>query len=121
MKKYFLYTMWFLFFTFSVAAETQIVQVAGSGIIVKTIPSRSTVYVDGAKRGTTPLKMPQITSGVHTIKITKDFFTDYSVQVIVPQDGCLEISVDLEMDIRPLDVKPAETVKKIDLPEVVPK
>ncbi|GHT48920.1 hypothetical protein FACS1894102_2800 [Spirochaetia bacterium] len=93
--------MFLVFLVFSMIAvqavfcENTVVEKDGTGIIVKTIPPKAKVYIDGAYRGLTPFNLSLIKSGKHTVKIKKDFFDTYTIDVIVPSDGCVEINVDL--------------------------
>jgi stage V sporulation protein SpoVS len=109
-KKYFFALIYF--FIFSNIVVPDVVQVAGSGINIKTMPAQAAVYIDGAKRGITPFKMPQLKSGAHTIKITKDFYADYFLKVIVPENGCLEIRIDLEKETSQKDIVEQNTIEQ---------
>ncbi|GMO50116.1 MAG: hypothetical protein Ta2G_07430 [Termitinemataceae bacterium] len=75
--------------------ETTIVEKEGKGIVVNTLPLKAKVYIDGAYRGLSPLKISDIASGAHSVKIKRDFFQNYSVKIIIPPEGCIEINVDL--------------------------
>ncbi|MDR2842207.1 MAG: PEGA domain-containing protein [Spirochaetaceae bacterium] len=82
-------------FTTYVFGETTILQIEGKGILVKTVPPNAKVYIDGALRGYTPLKIGNILPGPHILTIKKTFFEDFRLEIIVPQDGCISISCDL--------------------------
>lgn len=96
----FLVALVFLALAASVWGEIVVLQVAGTGIIVKTVPPSAKVYVDGAERGLTPLKLPKLRPGIHSLRIKKDYHEEFSRQIMVPADGCLEISVDLMPVVR---------------------
>ncbi|MDR3355739.1 MAG: PEGA domain-containing protein [Spirochaetaceae bacterium] len=76
-------------------AETRIVETAGSGVLVESTPSAATVFVDGIERGLTPLTLGGASPGVHTLRVTKDWYVDWTARITVPARGRLELFIDL--------------------------
>ncbi|GHV82892.1 hypothetical protein AGMMS50212_02320 [Spirochaetia bacterium] len=76
--------------------ETTITQVAGSGILIKTIPPSAKVYIDGVERGYSPLSLSDVIPGIHKIKLTKDYYNNYEKEIVMQRDSRLEVSVDLQ-------------------------
>ncbi|GMO27642.1 MAG: hypothetical protein Ta2B_08310 [Termitinemataceae bacterium] len=95
-------------------ATVTILELEGDGFNIKTLPARAKVYIDGGYKGLTPLKITKIGIGVHIIKITKDFFDDYSVKVALPADSCIDITVNLVKSIAAYDERMSTTEKKAD-------
>ena len=52
-------------------------------LTIRTTPDEALVYVDGKARGVTPLSIPNLVSGAHEIRITKEGYTDLVQQVRV--------------------------------------
>lgn len=77
------------------AAETRIVETAGSGILIESTPARAKVFIDGIERGLTPLSLDGVIPGVHTFRAAKDWYNDWTARVTVPARGRLEIFIDL--------------------------
>jgi hypothetical protein len=53
------------------------------------------VYVDGIERGLTPLSIDSISPGVHTLRLTKDRYNDWSAQIAVSARKRLDAYIEL--------------------------
>lgn len=54
-----------------------------ASISVSSTPSGSSVYLDGTYKGTTPLTIPSVSYGSHTLKLTRSGYQDQSTVVTV--------------------------------------
>jgi hypothetical protein len=76
-------------------AETRIVETSGSGILIESAPAGAKVFIDGIERGISPLSLGGVSPGVLTLRVTKDWYNDWTAQITVPARGRLEICIDL--------------------------
>lgn len=53
------------------------------------------MFIDGIERGLSPLSLDGVIPGVHTFRVTKDWYNDWTAQITVPARGRLEIFIDL--------------------------
>jgi hypothetical protein len=68
----------------------------GAGILrVESSPPSANVKIDGHQRGVTPLLLPQMRAGPTTVKITLKGHRPHLENIIVPQNGRQELSVQL--------------------------
>jgi hypothetical protein len=81
--------------TLPLGAETRIVETAGSGLVIESMPTAAKVFIDGIERGLSPLSLEGLSPGVHTLRITKDWYNDWTARITVPALGRLEVFVDL--------------------------
>jgi len=65
-------------------------------IDVSTKPSNASVYLDGDYKGKTPLTIPNVSLGHHTIKLEKEDYPPYEERVMVSADGSVTVTKDLE-------------------------
>jgi hypothetical protein len=71
--------------------------VGGYGsIAIQSNPSNANVYLDGQPSGTTPLTIPSVNPGTHTILLTLQGYNDTSRTVDVATGSQNQISVDLQ-------------------------
>jgi len=84
--------------SFAWAADTYR-EISGSGILIDSVPSGATVYIDGVERGTTPFNLASIKEGQYRIQIIKEGYKDRRFTVTIRKDSRVEVSMDLE-DIR---------------------
>ncbi len=84
--------------TIPLTTQTQIPSGTSTGsLTVTSTPSQATVYVDGVYRGTTPLTLTGVSTGIHQIKVTKSGYQDYSMSVSVPKGKTATIPVALKV------------------------
>ena len=80
---------------YSHAAESY-EEVPGSGLFIESVPSGAKVFIDGAERGTTPYSNSSLRTGEHTIRITKEGYSERRFNVTIRTGSRVEISVDLK-------------------------
>jgi hypothetical protein len=100
-RKNFIFEITAFFFEITVSAfpatgETKINESEGSGLFIDSRPSQSKVYIDGIERGLTPLTLTDISPGVHALRTTKDRYNDWSELITVPENGRLEVFIELD-------------------------
>ncbi|MDR2796427.1 MAG: PEGA domain-containing protein [Spirochaetaceae bacterium] len=76
-------------------AETKIVETEGGGVFIESAPAAAKVFIDGMERGVTPLSLSGLSPGVHTLRVTKDWYNDWTARITVPARGRLEAFIDL--------------------------
>jgi hypothetical protein len=76
-------------------AETKILTTEGSGILIESLPTAAKVYLDGIERGLTPLSIDNISPGVHTLRVTKEWHSDWSARIAVSARERLEAFIEL--------------------------
>lgn len=76
-------------------AETKIVETGGSGLVIESKPPAAKVFIDGIERGLTPLLLDGIGPGVYALRVTKDWYDDWTARITVPARGRLEAYIDL--------------------------
>jgi len=81
--------------TGSTPTPTPYQPVGGGSIIVTSNPSGTNVYLDGQSSGTTPLTIPNVNPGTHTILLTMQGYSDTSKTVEVTAGSQNQVSVDL--------------------------
>jgi hypothetical protein len=67
----------------------------GGAIVITSNPPGANVYLDGQSSGTTPLTIPNVNPGTHTILLTMQGYSDTSRTVEVTAGSQNQISVDL--------------------------
>jgi hypothetical protein len=71
-------------------------EVEGRGLIVRSNPSRATVYINGIERGLTPFFFETIAPGEYGIRLIKDGYGERRIWVRVPENSRLEVTLNLE-------------------------
>jgi hypothetical protein len=64
-------------------------------LLVRSTPSGAQVYVNGRRRGTTPLAMRDLAPGTYTLRVSREGFADSSRRVTVSASGARDVSVRL--------------------------
>jgi hypothetical protein len=82
-------------------------EVEGRGLIVRSDPSRATVYINGIERGLTPFIFETIAPGDYGIRLTKDGYGERWVWVRVQENSRLEVTLNLEavLGLLSLDIR----------------
>jgi PKD repeat protein len=57
---------------------------ATGSLQITTTPDGASVSIDGASKGTTPLTVPGLAAGSHTVRLTKVGYTDYTGTLTLP-------------------------------------
>ena len=73
-------------------------------ISVSSTPPEADVYLDGVYRGTTPLIISDVSTGYHTIKITKAGYQDYLIEIYVKADDITYVTASLESNKGMLEI-----------------
>jgi hypothetical protein len=68
----------------------------GRGLLVRSEPSRATVYLNGIERGLTPFVFETIAPGEYGIRLTKDGYKERRIWVSVRENSRLEVTLNLE-------------------------
>jgi hypothetical protein len=71
-------------------------EVEGRGLIVRSEPSRATVYINGIERGLTPFTFETIDPGEYGIRLTKDGYRERWIWAHVRENSRLEVTLNLE-------------------------
>jgi hypothetical protein len=90
------------------AARGDIIEeVEGRGLIVRSEPSRATVYINGIERGLTPFTFETIAPGEYGVRLTKDGYGERWIWVNVRENSRLEVTLSLEaiLGILSLDIQ----------------
>ena len=69
-------------------------QGAGTGTLsVTSSPAGADVYLDGVQKGTTPVTITGVSTGLHLFRVTLPGYEDYSSRVITPNDKTVHASL----------------------------
>jgi hypothetical protein len=68
----------------------------GGALVVDSRPSGAKVFVDGRPVGTTPLALPSVSAGEHTIRLEHDGYKNWSSSVNVAGPGSTRVTASLE-------------------------
>jgi hypothetical protein len=60
---------------------------------VTSSPAGAEVYLDGVQKGTTPVTITGVSTGLHLIRVTLPGYEDYSSRVITPNDKTVHASL----------------------------
>jgi hypothetical protein len=82
-------------------------EVEGRGLIVRSEPSRATVYINGIERGLTPFVFETIPPGEYGIRLVKDGYGERWIWVSVRENSRLEVTLTMEaiLGILTLDIQ----------------
>jgi Zn-dependent protease len=67
----------------TVVVRTIVTQQANGILILESVPTGASVYVDGTLKGTTPLTIRTIVTGVHVVTFNMTGYVDYTTKVTV--------------------------------------
>jgi hypothetical protein len=79
---------------FNIIKKTDADEITGS-INITSIPSDAKIYLDGILKGKTPLNLPAIPTGTHTLKCTLDFYQDWEKRIEIKPHEFSNFSVAL--------------------------
>ncbi|MEA3313781.1 MAG: PEGA domain-containing protein [Caldisericota bacterium] len=71
---------------------------------ITSYPTEAEVYVDGAKKGFTPIKLEDILYGKHFIEVRKENFTTWSKEIDVEEYKILQIDAELLAQYCAIDI-----------------
>jgi Zn-dependent protease len=80
----------FIFLFVSVAAGAIPVEPTTGSMVIESIPSGASVYIDGTVQGTTPFTIRTITAGDHAVTLKMTGYADFITTVTVPAGGNVE-------------------------------
>jgi hypothetical protein len=82
-------------------------EVEGRGLIIRSEPSRATVYINGIERGLTPFAFETIAPGEYGVRLTKDGYKERWIWVSIRANSRLEVTLNLEavLGILMLDIQ----------------
>jgi hypothetical protein len=78
---------------------------------ITTTPSGATVFIDGVQMGISPLTIPDLAQGGHTLKVTMNGYVDKMAPVAITAGETQPYTVTLVQAATPLPVHPAATKK----------
>jgi hypothetical protein len=64
-------------------------------ISVSSTPSGASIYLDGSYQGKTPITIPDVSAGSHTIKLTYTYYNDWSHTILVSVGNTSYLSAEL--------------------------
>lgn len=88
--------------------EFAVVKEVTGGLQVTSSPQGARIILDGKEVGTTPIKLDKIKVGEHTLRVTKEGYSDGAKKVPIKPDRLTSANVTLV----PIEAKPAEEIKK---------
>jgi PEGA domain len=77
----------------------------GGALSVSSVPSGGNVFVDNVYRGVTPVTLPGIPSGTHTIRVQLQGYRDFSMEVQVVGGTTTPVTASMEMVTTPAPTK----------------
>jgi hypothetical protein len=82
-------------------------EVEGRGLLVRSEPSRATVFINGIERGFTPFTFETIPPGEYGIRLTKEGYGERWIWVRVRENSRLEVTLNMEaiLGILSLDIQ----------------
>jgi PKD repeat protein len=83
-----------------IVQSTAQVKTTGS-LSVSSTPSGASVYIDTVYQGTTPVTIPQLAPGSHTVQLTLTGYTDYSGRVTVTAGPTSHLNIPLTQNPSP--------------------
>lgn len=60
-------------------------------VVVRSQPEGAKVFLDGREIGDSPIQIPKVGTGKHTIKVIKNLYHDYNEQINVQSDGIVQV------------------------------
>jgi hypothetical protein len=82
-------------------------EVEGRGLLVRSEPSRATVYINGIERGLTPFTFETIAPGEYGVRLAKEGYGERWIWVSVRENSRLEVTLKLEaiLGVLTLDIQ----------------
>ena len=62
---------------------------------VSSSPTNASVFLDGVLRGNTPIHLPNINAGIHSLNVTKSGYMDFTKLVNVSAGKLTQVSLNL--------------------------
>jgi hypothetical protein len=96
-----------LFAAAPVAMGDIVEEVEGRGLLVRSEPSRATVFINGIERGLTPFIFETIPPGEYGIRLAKEGYGERWIWVSVRENSRLEVTLNMEaiLGILSLDIQ----------------
>lgn len=92
-----LFATFFLFAAAPQSAEEEredsYVETDGSGLTIQSVPSGATVYIDGVRRGETPLVLENLAPGSYHLVLVKDGYEKRSVRLTLTEGKHLDLTL----------------------------
>ena len=76
-----------IFLFVSVAADATPVEPTTGTMVIESIPSGASVYIDNTAQGTTPFTIHTITAGDHAVTLKMTGYADFPSTVTIPPGG----------------------------------
>ncbi|MDL2229231.1 PEGA domain-containing protein, partial [Treponema sp. OttesenSCG-928-L16] len=86
----------FLFLCISGVSGDTFEELEGRGLVIRSSPPGTDVYIDGIKRGTTPLTLESLPTGSYTVRLSRDGYEERRFKVTIRELSRIEVSIDLE-------------------------
>jgi len=77
-------------------AEDNFQEAGGRGLAIRTNPPGADVFIDGVRRGVTPLVLDNLEAGEHHIRLTKEGYKERRFNVTLRSNSRLEVSIVME-------------------------
>ena len=97
----------------------------GRGLVVRSNPSGARVFIDGIERGKTPLRLENIISGRHFVRLEREGYVDRLFRVTVRTGSVVDVSLRMReavgrvlLRIQPAPGSPPQTVLPLN-PRIV--
>ncbi len=94
----------FLVAAFSFAVPDRIEEDEGTGLRIVTDPSGADVFIDGIRKGRTPLRILELRPGAHSVQVKKDGYRQRQEIILVRETGRLSIFMELRELTGKIDV-----------------
>lgn len=89
---------------------------SGSGVVITSTPTGSSVDIDGKEAGKTPLAVSSLTAGDHTFTLSHDGYLKRSIRAYLPDKLKLSLDVDLaisEVDLSTIDAPTVQVAEEL--------
>jgi hypothetical protein len=90
-----LFALFCLVAALSFALPDKVEEREGTGIEIVTDPENADVFIDGIRKGKTPLDLSDLKSGAHSLEIQKEGYRPRQEMILVKETGKLSIYLEL--------------------------
>ncbi len=95
---------------FAFAVPDKVEESEGTGVSIETEPVGADVFIDGIRKGRTPLRIIDLRPGPHSLLVEKDGFRPRQETILVRETGRLSLSLELreltgkiDVSVRPVE------------------